>query len=152
MFGGFDTRTEEIRLQSRCELKTDASQHCWNSSESLTCHLHADPEVDVGVGQVPLHQDVVPLLPGRHRGLQLAGVPLPAVQGAGVVHGRRARSYLQHHGTSVAALVPGAAVQQLNLHLRHVIGDEDSARSEKQQRSLGRRRLSRNVRVIRCLM
>lgn len=33
----------------------------------LTCDLHPDAEVDVRVTQISLHQDVVPLLPGRYK-------------------------------------------------------------------------------------
>lgn len=93
----------------------------------LTCDLHPDAKVDVGVGEVSLHQDVVPLLPGGNHRVQLAGVPLPAVQGAWVMHRRRPRPYLQHHGAALATPVPGAAVHQLHPHLRHVVGDEHPA-------------------------
>ena len=36
-----------------------------NMNMNLTCDLHPDAEVDVRVAQVSLHQDVVPLFPGR---------------------------------------------------------------------------------------
>lgn len=111
---------------------TNKNKYCCFISGSLTRDLHPDAEVDVGVAEVPLHQDVVPLLPGGDGRDQLTRVPLPAVEGTRVVDRRRPGSYLQHHGATVAALVPGAAVHQLNLHLRHVIGDEHSVCARRQ--------------------